>query len=217
MPSAYLPSHWFGSRKIIKLGVATSHVYFLTLLFCLISVYFSEVGPETNEYKEVAMPTRSEQSKQKPKWKEIKEEKIFPVQKVPWHRFFPRKSVTLFGNKTPFSTLWLSVHFFEFWTRSAPEKCTATANPVHKGNPSGARRRRAEAHSSCLEIDTDCCRELNRVTHSSLYLDTLQQSKTQLHVVRHDCKHTHKERWGAGVEYHFQEISWNLRPVVNGT
>jgi len=26
-----------------------------------------------------------------------------------------------------------------------------------------------------------------------------------------------KERWGAGVEYHFQEISWNLRPVVNGT
>jgi len=25
------------------------------------------------------------------------------------------------------------------------------------------------------------------------------------------------ERWGAGVEYHFQEISWNLRPVVNGT
>ena len=26
-----------------------------------------------------------------------------------------------------------------------------------------------------------------------------------------------KERWGAGVETHFQEISWNLRPVVNGT
>ena len=26
-----------------------------------------------------------------------------------------------------------------------------------------------------------------------------------------------QERWGAGVEYHFQEISWNLRPVVNGT
>ena len=25
------------------------------------------------------------------------------------------------------------------------------------------------------------------------------------------------ERWGAGVETHFQEISWNLRPVVNGT
>ena len=25
------------------------------------------------------------------------------------------------------------------------------------------------------------------------------------------------ERWGAGVEYHFQEISWNLRPAVNGT
>ena len=31
--------------------------------------------------------------------------------------------------------------------------------------------------------------------------------------------HSHclQERWGAGVEYHFQEISWNLRPVVNGT
>jgi len=28
---------------------------------------------------------------------------------------------------------------------------------------------------------------------------------------------TQYERWGAGVEYHFQEISWNLRPVVNGT
>jgi len=27
----------------------------------------------------------------------------------------------------------------------------------------------------------------------------------------------HNERWGAGVETHFQEISWNLRPVVNGT
>ena len=26
-----------------------------------------------------------------------------------------------------------------------------------------------------------------------------------------------EERWGAGVETHFQEISWNLRPVVNGT
>jgi len=26
-----------------------------------------------------------------------------------------------------------------------------------------------------------------------------------------------RERWGAGVETHFQEISWNLRPVVNGT
>ena len=26
-----------------------------------------------------------------------------------------------------------------------------------------------------------------------------------------------QERWGAGVETHFQEISWNLRPVVNGT
>ena len=25
------------------------------------------------------------------------------------------------------------------------------------------------------------------------------------------------ERWGAGVETHFQEISWDLRPVVNGT
>jgi len=25
------------------------------------------------------------------------------------------------------------------------------------------------------------------------------------------------ERWGAGVEHHFQEISWDLRPVVNGT
>jgi len=25
------------------------------------------------------------------------------------------------------------------------------------------------------------------------------------------------ERWGAGVETHFQEISWNLRPVLNGT
>jgi len=25
------------------------------------------------------------------------------------------------------------------------------------------------------------------------------------------------ERWGAEVEYHFQEISWALRPVVNGT
>ena len=31
------------------------------------------------------------------------------------------------------------------------------------------------------------------------------------------CKKTNEERWGAGVEYHFQEISWNLRPVVNGT
>jgi len=29
--------------------------------------------------------------------------------------------------------------------------------------------------------------------------------------------HTYMERWGAGVETHFQEISWNLRPVVNGT
>jgi len=29
--------------------------------------------------------------------------------------------------------------------------------------------------------------------------------------------HTQQERWGAGVETHFQEISWNLRPVVNGT
>ena len=28
---------------------------------------------------------------------------------------------------------------------------------------------------------------------------------------------TEEERWGAGVETHFQEISWNLRPVVNGT
>jgi len=27
----------------------------------------------------------------------------------------------------------------------------------------------------------------------------------------------HIERWGAGVEYHFQEIQWALRPVVNGT
>jgi len=26
-----------------------------------------------------------------------------------------------------------------------------------------------------------------------------------------------RERWGAGVEYHFQEIEWALRPVVNGT
>jgi len=25
------------------------------------------------------------------------------------------------------------------------------------------------------------------------------------------------QRWGAGVEYHIQEISWALRPVVNGT
>jgi len=29
--------------------------------------------------------------------------------------------------------------------------------------------------------------------------------------------HGGDERWGAGVETHFQEISWNLRPVVNGT
>ena len=28
---------------------------------------------------------------------------------------------------------------------------------------------------------------------------------------------SHNERWGAGVEYHFQEIQWALRPVVNGT
>ena len=26
-----------------------------------------------------------------------------------------------------------------------------------------------------------------------------------------------RERWGAGVEYHCQEIYWALRPVVNGT
>ena len=49
---------------------------------------------------------------------------------------------------------------------------------------------------------------------------------TYTHVCR--CTHTHifayanvcvrnGERWGAGVETHFQEISWNLRPVVNGT
>jgi len=28
---------------------------------------------------------------------------------------------------------------------------------------------------------------------------------------------TRIERWGAGVEYHFQEFQWALRPVVNGT
>jgi len=28
---------------------------------------------------------------------------------------------------------------------------------------------------------------------------------------------TPMERWGAGVEYHFQKNSWALRPVVNGT
>ena len=31
------------------------------------------------------------------------------------------------------------------------------------------------------------------------------------------CLYSSAERWGAGVEYHFQEISWALRPVVNGT
>ena len=37
------------------------------------------------------------------------------------------------------------------------------------------------------------------------------------HVVMHNNLPQKGERWGAGVEYHFQEISWNLRPVVNGT
>ena len=31
------------------------------------------------------------------------------------------------------------------------------------------------------------------------------------------CRLAHYERWGAGVEIHFQEIQWALRPVVNGT
>ena len=38
------------------------------------------------------------------------------------------------------------------------------------------------------------------------------------HVTQRCLDHiTTTETWGAGVEYHFQEISWNLRPVVNGT
>jgi len=141
-----------------------------------------------NAYKEVAMHTKRSQCprgrnspNKNQNERKFKKKKIFPVQKVPWHRFFPRKSVTLFGNKTPFSTLWLSVHFLEFWTRSTPKKCTATANPVHRGNPSGARRRRDKARSSTwLEIVRDTYRELDRVTHSSLYLDTLEQ-----HIVRY--------------------------------
>ena len=38
-------------------------------------------------------------------------------------------------------------------------------------------------------------------------------------TIRHPMglRHPVGERWGAGVETHFQEISWNLRPVVNGT
>ena len=37
------------------------------------------------------------------------------------------------------------------------------------------------------------------------------------HFNSQELVRTRKERWGAGVETHFQEISWNLRPVVNGT
>jgi len=41
----------------------------------------------------------------------------------------------------------------------------------------------------------------------------------QIYVPRYisTCVHTNGARWGAGVEYHFQEIRWALRPVVNGT
>jgi len=45
---------------------------------------------------------------------------------------------------------------------------------------------------------------------SSFELETARESKGEV-------VYTYRERWGAGVEYHFQEISCNLRPVVNGT
>jgi len=37
------------------------------------------------------------------------------------------------------------------------------------------------------------------------------------HRVQFEFVPRNLERWGAGVEYHFQEIQWALRPVVNGT
>jgi len=39
---------------------------------------------------------------------------------------------------------------------------------------------------------------------------------TRAHRAHKQALYIH-ERWGAGVETHFQEISWNLRHVVNGT
>jgi len=52
--------------------------------------------------------------------------------------------------------------------------------------------------------------ELYDVTNSPLLSRFIAPSKC--------CKPSSLyERWGAGVETHFQEISWNLRPVVNGT
>jgi len=50
-----------------------------------------------------------------------------------------------------------------------------------------------------------------------LFIDAMTHSYvwgTYIHT-ENDCGYA--ERWGAGVETHFEEISWNLRPVVNGT
>jgi len=48
-----------------------------------------------------------------------------------------------------------------------------------------------------------------------LHIHTQIHTCINKHLLTH--KYRPKERWGAGVETHFQEISWNLRPVVNGT
>ena len=53
---------------------------------------------------------------------------------------------------------------------------------------------------------------INIYTHSCTYTSTFHRPW----LFRKKASEE-RERWGAGVETHFQEISWNLRPVVNGT
>jgi len=44
-----------------------------------------------------------------------------------------------------------------------------------------------------------------------------EKTNTKRRQTQKDADVRPSERWRAGVETHFQEISWNLRPVVNGT
>ena len=76
--------------------------------------------------------------------------------------------------------------------------------------------------SVCVCVSIQCasacvCGETGTHTH----METAHVTSTLLSSLSGACVQVKQdrewERWGAGVETHFQEISRNLRPVVNGT
>jgi len=75
-----------------------------------------------------------------------------------------------------------------------------------------------ERAASCSRLDAGACHVwmASTMQHAATHCNTLRYAATRWIRRRLDW-HMNIERWGAGVETHFQEISWNLRPVVNGT